>query len=64
MGQRKVIKVELSWQARKMLDDLVSLGLYGLTAGEVAGRFIDRELIRLADLGHVHIPRKEKRTSK
>ncbi len=43
----KNLTVELSNQASDLLEQLAAYGIYGQTAEEVAGRFIDQKLIEM-----------------
>lgn len=43
------IKADISPQARRLIRKLQSLGLFGLTDAEVAGRLIDEGLIRVLE---------------
>lgn len=43
------IEAAISPQARRLIRKLQSLGLFGLTDSEVAGRLIDQGLIRILE---------------
>lgn len=43
------IKADISPQARRLIRKLQSLGLFGLTDAQVAGRLIDEGLIRILE---------------
>jgi len=45
----RTIRVTVSVQSERLLDQLVQRGVYGRTNAEVAGRFIDRALQRFME---------------
>lgn len=49
------ITVDLSPQSIKLLEDLTRWGIYGYDVSDVAGRFIDKCLIDLAERGLVKL---------
>lgn len=49
----RTLKLELSDQAKRMLDKLAGYGIYGQTSAEVAARFVDQKLIDMLSAEHL-----------
>lgn len=53
------LTVDLSEQAIHLLHELERWGIYGVTAEEIAARFIDQALIEKAERGLLKLVKKE-----
>lgn len=53
------LTIDLSWQSIHLLKELERWGIYGVTAEEIAGRFVDKVLCDLAERKHLKLIQKE-----